>query len=189
MKETVMKKIALVTILACIGRIWASEVETLDFHQKRISLSTIDQVAISLQELPRTPQYNLDLSDNYIDDDSLETLLYTIETADLSEHIQILDLTNNRLTLNSLLRLVPLITQDTLQWLVVPINCLDVNDIRNFMAKLNDKARDTAFVKGLSSDTLFNKWIEKVIWLPETFNFEALLSEPQRAAHVRYYKK
>lgn len=189
MKEIIMKKIALVGMLFSVSRLFAAEIETVNFHQKHISLSTIDQVAISLQELPRKPQYNLDLSDNYIDDDSLETLLQTIESGGLAEHIQILDLTNNRLTLHSLLRLVPLITQDTLQWLVIPINCLDVNDMRSFMTTLKDKARDVALVKGISSDTIFNKWIEKVIWLPETFNFEALLSEPQRGAHARYYKK
>lgn len=184
-----MKKIALAAMLLSLSRLFASEVETVNFHQKGVSLSSVEEVATSLQKLPRTSQYKLDLSDNYIDDDSLETLVHTIETGDLAEHIQILDLTNNRLTLHSLLRLLPLITQDTFQWLVVPINCLDVNDMRNFMARLNDKARDVAIVKGLPSDTLFNKWIEKVIWLPETFNFAALLSEPQREAHARYYKK
>lgn len=184
-----MKKIALAAMLLSVSRLFASEVETVNFHQKGVSLSTIEAVAISLQKLSQKSQYNLDLSDNYIDDDSLETLLHTIETGGLAEHIQILDLTNNRLTLHSLLRLVPLITQDTLQWLVVPINCLDVNDMRTFMTNLKEKARDVSLAKRMSSDTLFNKWIEKVIWLPETFNFAALLPEHQRAAHVRYYKK
>lgn len=189
MRDLIMKRIALATILASVSRLYASEMETVNFHQKDVSLSTVEEVATTLQKLSRTSKYKLDLSDNYIDDDSLETLLHTIETDNLAEHLQILDLTNNRLTLHSLLRLLPLITQDTFQWLVVPINCLDVNDMRNFMDRLNDKARDVAIVKGLPTATLFNKWIEKVIWLPETFNFAALLSEPQKAAHARYYKK
>jgi hypothetical protein len=185
----IMKKIVLAAILMSISKLCASEVKNVNFHQKEVSLFTVEEVATSLQKLSQKSQYNLDLSDNYIDDDSLETLLNTIETGGLSAHIQVLDLTNNRLTLQSLLRLIPLITQDTLQWLVVPINCLDVNDMRNFMDRLSDKARDAAIVKGLASDTFFNKWIEKVIWLPKTFNFAALLSEPQRAAHARYYQK
>jgi len=184
-----MKRIALATMLISVSRLFASEVETVDFHQQRVSLFNVEDVATSLQKLSQKSQYKLDFSDNYIDDESLETLLHTIETGGLLTHIQVLDLTNNRLTLQSLLRLIPLITQDTLQWLVVPINCLDANDMRNFMARLSDKARDAAIVKGLTSATLFNKWIEKVIWLPETFNFAALLSEPQRAAHACYYKK
>lgn len=185
----IMKRIALATMLISVSRLFASEVETVDFHQQRVSLFNVEDVATSLQKLSQKSQYKLDFSDNYIDDESLETLLHTIETGGLLTHIQVLDLTNNRLTLQSLLRLIPLITQDTLQWLVVPINCLDANDMRNFMARLSDKARDAAIVKGLTSATLFNKWIEKVIWLPETFNFAALLSEPQRAAHACYYKK
>lgn len=138
----------------------------------------------------KSSSFSLDLSDNYLDDSCIETLLSTLSSERAIEHLVILDLTNNRITQKGLLMLAPLLIRDEFRWLVAPVNDFGIEGIRALFSDLETFANKKSEEVGMDRETLLDTWLSKVIWVPETFDFDRLpLTPSSKEAHKQYYKK
>jgi Leucine Rich repeat len=166
----------------------SSEIDTVDLHHQTINFSNCDEKMRPIEELDLRKTYKIDLRDNYIDDEVVESLVKLLESSKLIYHLQALDLSNNRISREGLLMLMSLVQEETFQWLVIPINCLDVSDVGAFMHALKEKARSIAPERGIASDILALEWVRKIIWLPESYDLDSLpLEEEVKASHRAYY--
>lgn len=164
------------------------EAEPVDLHHQAINFSNCDEKMRPIESLDLKKTYALDLRDNDIDDEVIESLVKLLESSGLIHHLKSLDLSNNRIRREGLLMLMPLVQEETFQWLVIPINCLDVSDIGAFMHALKEKARSIAPERGVASDMLALDWMKKTIWLPESYDLDRLPLEAEvKAAHKAYY--
>lgn len=164
--------------------------EMMDFHSQGIYFgnvdSKIDQIDSSLEE-KRPSLYSVDLSDNNLDDTCLEALAEILTRTENISRIEEINLTNNRISLNGLQLLSPLLLSKNFKRLIIPINSLDMRDISEFLHTLESlikKQMDS------SKHSLFIEVASKIIWLPESYDFDHLpLTEFSREAHKKYYHK
>ena len=137
--------------------------------------------------------FKLNLSNNYLDDACTEALLSALsdETANM-HHLAALDLTNNRITRKGLLTLAPLFIRNDFEWLVVPANDFEIDDIRSLFSDLETMAQKVREETGGEWQELLDHWLSKVIWVPETFidYIDRLPIIPSSInSHLKYYKK
>lgn len=165
-----------------------TKIDTVDLHHKTINFSNYDEKLRPIEELDLHNTYMIDLSDNYIDDEVVEVLLKLLQGSKLTNHLQALDLSNNRISREGLLMLLPLVQEETFKWLIVPINCLDMSDIGAFMHALKERARSIAPEREITADILALEWMKKIVWLPESYDLDSLpLDEELKASHKAYY--
>ena len=167
--------------------------EVVDYHGSNLYFGNFGEKNEEVQKrltASTSSSFILNLSDNYLDDTCIETLLSTLSSERAIEHLVILDLTNNRITQKGLLMLAPLLIRDEFKWLVVPVNNFDIEGIRALFSDLEIFAHKKSEEVGIDRASLLDSWLSKVIWVPETFDFDRLpLTPSSKEAHKQYYKK
>lgn len=172
---------------------FTSNHERMDFHSQGIYFgnidSKIDQIDSSLEE-KRPSLYSVDLSDNNLDDTCLETLADILTRPENINRIEELNLTNNRISLGGLQLLSPLLLSKNFKRLVIPINSLDMRDISEFLHSLEVSIKRQTDPLKQNISHLFQEAASKIIWLPESYDFDHLpLTDFSREAHKNYYHK
>ena len=137
--------------------------------------------------------YSLNISDNYLDDYCIETLLPMLSNETANDHnLVILDLTNNSITQNGIFMLAPLLMRNDFKWLVAPANEFGLDGIGALQSDFRQLANKISCETDMDSNALFDDWISKVIWVPESFTdiLDRLpLAPVSRDAHRQYYTK
>lgn len=179
--------------LACISSLISLYSSTIDYHANHLSFGNFGEKNEEIQRVLETQHpsaFSLNLSDNYIDDSCIETLVTSLSNHKYLDHLIFLDLTNNRITQKGLLMLAPLIVSDSLKYLVIPINSLGIEDIRALSVTLEIDALKKSEEESIDKTALLSSWLSKVIWLPESFDFDRLpIPLPSKEAHKQYYRK
>ena len=172
---------------------FTSNHERIDFHRQGIYFGNIDskieQMDSSLEER-RPSLYAVDLSDNNLDDTCLETLADILTRPENINRIEELNLTNNRISLSGLQLLSPLLLSKNFKRLVIPINSIDMRDISEFLHSLDASIKRQIDPLKQNVALLFQETASKIIWLPESYDFDHLpLTDFSREAHKNYYHK
>ena len=183
------------SLLACLMGLSpvCASTQVIDYHSNNIYFGNFGEKSEEVQKkltVVKSSSFSLNFSDNYLDDSCIETLVSTLSGEKNIEHLTLLDLTNNRITEKGLLMLAPLLMQDEFKWLVAPTNCFGIEGIRTLLTTLEILASKKSEELSVDKNTLADKWLSKVIWLPGAFDFDKLpLTSSSKEAHKAYYKK
>ena len=102
---------------------------TIDLHDQRIGIWNIEEKVEPILPNPTAGEvFILDLSNNIISDLDISTIVSMIELHDLTARLEVLNLSNNRLTLEGVKELIPLLRLEQLKWLDISINNLNGRD-------------------------------------------------------------
>ena len=168
--------------------------EALDYSGKRLDFGNIYGKCYEINNrvaLSNTISFNLNISNNRLDDGCIETLLSLLSNETM-DHLAIIDLKKNYVTRRGLLMLAPILIRDYFKWLVATDNYFDLNDYGSFFSDLRTLSIREAVKMGRDWEALLNYWISKVIFVPESFieNIDLLPIAPSsKNSHRMYYKK
>ncbi len=167
----------------------------IDLQNQRIGMWNLgEKVGHALQRVPSPKseeRFILNLSDNQITDEDIPALASMIESYNFKPHLQILNLSNNRLTLEGAKELIPLLRSEQLKWLDISINNLGVSDLRDLWNEIETQAHRATIVEELNLplEEIRDQWASKVILLPRDYTIERFpLSPPFVHAHQQYFK-
>jgi hypothetical protein len=113
-----------------------------------------------------------------------------INSHNLTRHLQKLDLSNNRLTLEGVKTLIPLLYSENFQWLDISLNNLMVDDFEGLWQAIESEALRFSIINTdtESYEVLRDKWANKVVLLPKNYTVDRFpLQTPFVSAHHRYY--
>ncbi len=179
----------LLTLMAMIMPIKAYAQTVVDLHQQRIGCWNIqEKVAPALANCTlENSQFSLDLSDNFITDDDVSTLVAVL--SDCKQNLRELNLSNNRLTIEGIKAFVPLLRSEKLQWLNLSINNIGVSDFSTLWKAIDSYAYRMAIVEDLGSyETLRDQMASKVVLLQGDYHTDRFpLAPPFVSAHQGYY--
>ena len=166
---------------------------TIDLHDQRIGIWNIEEKVEPILPNPTAGEvFILDLSNNIISDLDISTIVSMIELHDLTARLEVLNLSNNRLTLEGVKELIPLLRLEQLKWLDISINNLNVPDFEDLWEEIETQARTTIIIEDLSvsEEYLRDQWAQKVVFLPKSYTVERFFSleSPFAKAHREYYK-
>lgn len=163
----------------------------IDLHQQRIGIWNMEEKVGAALPIPTDSEvFSINLSDNSLRDSDVATLMEMIGVHNLTNHVRSLNLSNNRLTLEGVKRLIPLLCSAQLQWLDVSINNLMVDDFHTLWELIEREARRISIIEEIPSyENLRDQWASKVVLLPESYNVERfLLPSAFARAHQQYYQ-
>jgi hypothetical protein len=166
----------------------------IDLHQQRIGLWNIEEKvnpALPLRSPTSSALFTINLADNTIMDEDILKLMGMIESHNLMSHLQELNLSNNRLTLDGVRALIPLLSQENFKWLDVSINSLMVSDFQQLWEDIERYARRVSIIEDLENpEELRDKWAAKVVLLPSRYTVveRFALQPPFVSAHKQYYQ-
>jgi|GEM_PF-5695384 len=141
----------------------------INLHNQRIGVWNIEEkVAPRLPSVPTSTElFSLDLSDNTIVDEDVTEIMGMIESRNLLQHLQKLDLSNNRLTLEGVKALIPLLKNKNFQWLDISTNNLVVSDLHQLWEEIEKYANRVSIIEEIgTTEGLRDLWASKVVLLP-----------------------
>lgn len=164
----------------------------IDLHNQRIGVWNIEEkISPSLLAIPASAElFSINLSDNTIVDEDVMKLIGMMESHNLLPHLQKLDLSNNRLTLEGVKALIPLLRNKNFQWLDISINNLMVSDFHQLWEEIERYAHRISITEEIeTTEKLRNLWASKVVLLPKNYTVERFaLQLPFVCAHKEYYQ-
>ncbi len=177
-----------------IGKGYASEgtkLPTINLRQQRIGCWNIQEKiapALASCTFGNSP-FVLDLSDNFITDDDVATLVATLNDCKFATNLQELNLSNNRLTVEGAKAFVPLLRFGGLHWINLSINNIGVSDFDVLWKAIDSYAYRMAIVEELGNyETLRNQIARKIVLLQENYHTDRFpLASPFVSAHQDYY--
>lgn len=165
----------------------------IDLHSKRIGIWNLEETINPALPSP-TPTsseiVSINLSGNMIMDGDIQKLLGMLESHGLKSRLSMLDLSDNRLRFEGVKALLPLLDSDNLQWLVLSINNLMVDDFIQLWKEIDMAAYSMAVAEDRESsyESIRDQWAAKVVLLPKGYHLERFpLAKPFVDAHQRYY--
>jgi hypothetical protein len=187
----VLTSTALLSAIGIVDGAIIMQPNDIDLHQQRIGILNIEErVGTSLPKSSDSRPFTLNLSDNTITDADVSKLVGTIDSHSLIGYLQKLDLSNNRLTLEGVTTLVPLLCSENFQWLDISINNLMVDDFQSLWQAIESEALRVSIISEYteSFEALRDKWASKVVLLPKNYTVDRFpLQLPFVNAHRRYY--
>ena len=163
-----------------------------DLHAQWIGIWNLEEKinpALPTFTAASSPIVSINLSGNVIEDGDIPKVLDMIESHGLMARLSKLDLSNNRLTFESVKALIPLLASEKLQWLDLSINNLMGDDFTALWEEIDREAYRTCPTDDDASyQALRNLWAAKVVLLQKDHHIERFwLAQPFVDAHHRYY--
>lgn len=163
-----------------------------DLHAQWIGIWNLEEKlnpALPTFTAASSPIVSINLSGNVIEDGDIPKVLDMIESHGLMARLSKLDLSNNRLTFESVKALIPLLASDKLQWLDLSINNLMFDDFTALWKEIDREAyRSCPTDDDASYQALRDQWAAKIVLLPRDSHIERFwLVQPFVDAHRRYY--
>lgn len=151
---------------------------------------TVDQIDDELKDEDLANITKLDLSKNYMDDNSVPKILKLVQNN--LPNIKILDLSFNNITEEGLHYFTPFLLQDNFLYLDIVGNtgAASIDGIRNLVSAFNKQPLIPS--RSYTYNEQISIFLSKVIWLPESYlksqNTRNNVSKVQIESHKNYYK-
>ena len=163
---------------------FAAECLEIDLHGQKITSANLESLLNS--SLPTVSDYrgiSLNLSENYLDDGDVSTLLRALEAKGLMDRLERLNLSNNRIGDKGILNLEPLLYKPNVQYVNIATNSADSETIGTLFALFKSRTPS-----GIDPLDFASNLATKLIWLPRYFSFRDI-SMPYiyKRAHQQYY--
>jgi hypothetical protein len=166
----VLMTLALTTVNATDVLRPISPTRTLDFHgQGLVFCSLADVMLPKLHAVADAGFISLNLSNNYLDENGVKTLLSLLEQEGLLDKVTEVNLTNNRLKAKGFKALMPLIAQPSCHRILVPVNNITTTEMQDAWSDLKESAASVSRKTRQSAEELLKQWAHKIIWLQERY--------------------
>lgn len=160
-----------------------------DLHGKRITSSTLKEILEgSLPKGSYSGGIKINLSENYLEDDDVATVVAVLTERGLISHIVRLNLSNNRMGEKGVLALKDLLLASNVEYVDVSINSVERGAISSLSDALKGDADRIAASSGGDQIEILSDWLAKLIWLPHYDSFRDVpIHDKYKGAHQRYY--
>ena len=187
----ILTSTAVLGVLGVVNGAIGIQPTDIDLHHQRIGIWNMEEkVGTALPTPTDSEVFSINLSDNSLRDSDVATLMEMIGGHNLTNSVRSLNLSNNRLTLEGVKMLIPLLCSAQLQWLNVSINNLMVDDFRTLWELIEREARRISIIEEIPSyEKLRDQLASKVVLLPESYTVERFfLPSAFVSAHQQYYQ-
>jgi hypothetical protein len=158
----------------------------IDLRASKVGAPTLGTI-LADGEFPKEGGITLNLSKGYMDDSGAGTLVVLLGRTKLTPRITRLNLSNNRIGADGLLKFSELLQEPSFQYLDLSINHVDQEAIRDLTTSLDFDTRSKR-AREANPAAILGSWVAKVIWLPKGMDFDKLpLPKSIRDAHKAYY--
>lgn len=155
------------------------------------NILTVDQLEDELKEIESLKIAKIDLSKNYLDDNSVPKILRMVQNS--LPNLEILDLSFNSISEEGLPQFIHLLLKRNFLYLNIVGNtgAASIDGIRNLVTAYNQQYPSLS--GSYSHSEQISNFLSKVIWLPESWlnakNTLRNVSQSQIESHKEYYKK
>lgn len=153
------------------------------------NILTIEQIDEELKHSGVSEVAKIDLSKNYLDDNSIPKILGLVQN--YLPNLEILDLSFNSITEEGLPYFIPLLLKSKFLYLDIVGNtgAASIDGIRNLVTAYNQQYPTLS--SSYSHNERISNFLSKVIWLPESWldaqNTLRNVSQSQIGSHKEYY--